>query len=180
MRVIGLSGSPVRGGNTETALRAVLEGASGAGAESELVRLYEMDIAPCDGCDSCLAGRGCVIGDQGNALFERLERADAIVFASPVYWYTVSGPMKDLVDRSYYAAHHKELAGKRIGVILVQHSEGGRETLPLFDCWMREQQCTMLEPVIVDTAGKPGVVAGDAGLLQRLRGLGARLAGCTE
>ena len=175
MKVIGLSGSPIKDGNTETAIKAVLQGARGRGAEVESIRLYGVEIAPCDACDACVAGHGCVIRDGATAILERLEGAQAVVFGSPVYWFAVSGVLKNLVDRTYYAAHHKSLAGKRIAVILVQHSSGAEDALGLFRCWIGEQDCTMLKPVVVNTAGKPGVVAGDAGLLCRLRELGEQL-----
>ncbi len=176
MHVIALNGSPIKGGNTETAIQAVLEGARAAGAETEMVRLYGLDIAPCDACNACQQGQGCVIGDQASPILERLEKAEAIVFGSPVYWFAVSGPLKDLVDRTYYAAHHKQMAGKKLAVILVQHSSGADYAVGLFNCFADEQKCTMLDPVVVNTADKPGVVAGDAELLRRLRELGRQLA----
>ena len=109
-------------------------------------------------------------------MLDALERADALLFASPVYWFAVSGPMKNLVDRTYSHVQQKSLAGKRFGVILVQHSAGADDALGLFRCFADEQRCTMLEPAVINTGDKPGVVAGDAALLQRLHALGARLA----
>ncbi len=177
MQVIALSGSPIKGGNTETAIQAVLEGARAAGAETELVRLYGLDIAPCDACNACQSGQGCVISDPAAPLLERLERAQAIVFGSPVYWFAVSGPMKTLVDRTYYAAHHKQLAGKRLAVILVQQDSGADCAQGLFDCFADEHKCDLLEPIVVTTADRRDMVAGDAALLERLRELGRRLVG---
>jgi len=175
MRIIGISGSPVKDGNTEIAVKAVLEGARTRGAQTEFVNLYDLDVAPCDGCDACVAGGGCVIDDEGKALMERAEEAQAIVFGTPVYWYTASGVMKNLIDRTYYAFHHKAMAGKRVAVIMVQHSSGADETLSLFNHWVNDQDCTMLDPVTINTESRPGVVAGDAGLLRRLHELGERL-----
>ncbi len=175
MKVIGISGSPIRDGNTETAIKAVLEGARGCGAETELVRLYGVDMAPCDACNACQAGRGCVIDDGATPILAQLEAAQAIVFGSPVYWNAVSGVLKNLVDRTYYAAQHKDLAGKRIAAILVQHSSGAEDARGLFSCFASEQQCTLLEPVTVNTEDRPGVVAGDPALLARLRALGQSL-----
>jgi multimeric flavodoxin WrbA len=176
MKIIGINSSPIRGSNTETALKAVLEGAQGRGAAVELVRLYDLDVAPCDGCDACLSGGGCVIDDEGKALMERIEAAQAIVFGTPIYWYAVSGVLKNLIDRTYYAYHRKDMAGKRVVALLAQHSSGADEALSLFKHWVADQECTMLESVTINTEGKRGVVAGDAGLLRRLHELGERLA----
>ncbi len=176
MKIIGINSSPIRGGNTETALEAVLEGARGRGAAVELVRLYDLDVAPCDGCDACVAGGGCVIDDEGKALMERAEAAQAIVFGTPIYWYTVSGVLKNLIDRTYYAYHHKAMAGKRVAALMVQHSSGADEALSLFKHWVADQECALLESVTIDTESRPGVVAGDAAFLRRLQALGERLA----
>jgi multimeric flavodoxin WrbA len=176
MKIIGISSSPVKGGNTETALKAVLEKARERGAQVELVRLYELDVAPCDGCDACVSGGGCVIDDEGKALMERAEAAQAIVFGTPIYWYTVSGVLKNLIDRTYYAYHHKAMAGKRVVALMVQHSSGADEALSLFKHWVGDQECASLETITINTENRPGVVAGDAGLLRRLHELGERLA----
>ena len=176
MRILALNGSPIKGGNTEAAIRAALEGAGSRGAQIQTVRLYDLQIAPCDACNACQSTGRCIVEDAASPVLDALELADAILFASPVYWFAVSGPMKNLVDRTYSHAQQKSLAGKRFGVILVQHSSGAEDTLGLFRCFADEQKCSMLEPVIINTADKPGVVAGDVALLQRLHALGERRA----
>lgn len=176
MRVLAISGSPIRDGNTETALRTILDGAQARGATTGFIRLYELRIEPCDACGACVSSGRCVIEDAATPILEEIEAADGLVFGSPVYWNAVSGPMKHLIDRTYYAAHAKQLAGKRFAVVLVQHSSGADDALGTFRCFADEQRCTMLEPVVVNTADRQGVVAGDRGLLQRLRALGERLA----
>jgi len=177
MKVIGISGSPMKGGNTDTAVEAVLAGARAQGAQTEMVRLYELDVAPCDGCDACMEGRGCVIDDDASALIGRMERADVVVFGTPVYWYHVSGVMKNFVDRTYSSFHHKTLAGKRVVAILVEHSSGADEAVSLFRHWCEDEDCVLVDAVTIDTGSKPGVVAGDEDLLCRLSKLGGSLAG---
>ena len=176
MRILAISGSPVRDGNTETAVAAILEGARARGADTASVRVYEARIEPCDACGACVSSGRCVIEDAATPILEQLQAADAIVFGSPVYWNAVSGPMKHLIDRTYYAAHAKQLAGKHFAVVLVQHSSGAEDALGTFRCFADEQRCTMLDPVVVNTQDRRGVVAGDGALLRRLRALGERLA----
>lgn len=177
MHVIGISGSPVKGGNTETAIEKVLDGARRAGAQTELVRLYELDFGPCDGCDTCEAGGDCVIDDDATALIERLRAARAVVFGTPVYWYHVSGVMKNLIDRTYVNYQHQDLVGKLVVAIVVQHCEGAEETVPLFRHWCEGQGCTLLEAVTVTSQGRPDVVSANGELVARLSRLGQRLAG---
>ncbi len=174
MRVIAISGSPVRGGNTDTALETVLEGARARGAQAELVRLYELDLVPCDGCDACQSG-DCVHDDAATDLLARMSEAGAIVFGTPIYWYHVSSVLKTLLDRSYATFFSRTLEGKQVGAVMVQHSEGAEETASFFGRWCRAQGCTLVEAVTINSRSKRGVVAADGELLRRLRELGARL-----
>ncbi len=174
MRVIAISGSPWRDGNTETALEAVLEGARARGAQTGLVRLYELDLVPCDGCEACQSG-DCVHDDDAAELLVRMSEAEAIVFGTPVYWYHVSSELKTLLDRSYATFFSRALVGKKVAAVVVQHSEGAEETASFFGRWCRAQGCTLVEAVTIDTQSKRSVVAADGELLRRLRELGARL-----
>ena len=102
VRVLGISGSPRGGKNTEALLRAALEAAEEAGAEVDLLRLSDYRIKPCDGCNVCLRERRCPLdeGDDMASVRERMLWADAIIFASPSYFGSVPGVLKNLMDRS--------------------------------------------------------------------------------
>lgn len=103
MKILAVNGSP-RGaeGNTEILLQAFLKGAQSRGAEAETVYLKEKEIKHCRGCYSCWGKTPgiCVHKDDMTALLEKRRWADTIVFATPLYVYTVSGLMKDFMDRS--------------------------------------------------------------------------------
>ena len=102
VRVLGISGSPRGGKNTEALLRAALEAAEEAGAEVDLLRLSDYRIKPCDGCNVCLRERRCPLDDEDDmaSLRERMLWADAIIFAAPSYFGSVPGVLKNLMDRS--------------------------------------------------------------------------------
>jgi len=104
----------------------VAAGAREAGAKVEDIYLHGLDIRPCDGCDFCQgsAEMGCAIEDDMQSLYPKIRKAQAIVYASPIYWFTVSAQLKLFMDRCYalgggtdYVADHA-LAGKRIGIVL--------------------------------------------------------------
>ena len=78
IRVLGVSGSPHRHGNTETLLDAFLEGARGAGAEVEKVVLSTLAYASCRGCNACHRTGACVLKDDAGPLLERMAAAGAI------------------------------------------------------------------------------------------------------
>jgi multimeric flavodoxin WrbA/putative sterol carrier protein len=102
MKVLAINGSP-RGasGNTERILQPFLEGARGAGAETEIIYLKDQEIKHCLGCFTCWTKTPgvCVHKDDMLALLEKVKEVDVLVFATPLYIFTVSGLMKDFLDR---------------------------------------------------------------------------------
>jgi multimeric flavodoxin WrbA len=94
MKVLGIVGSPRKNGNTQFLVNIILEGARQAGAETEMVRLADLNIRECDGCHSCWKGRPCVKDDDMNGIYEKIAANDVIVFGTPVFWYGPTGLMK--------------------------------------------------------------------------------------
>lgn len=121
-KVLVVMGSPRRNGNSATLAQSVIAGAKNAGAEVESFYLHGMDIKPCDACDACQTGksRGCNISDDMQDIYPKLLEADALVIASPIYWFTVSAQTKLFMDRCYGLGNlgGYGLKGKRIGIIL--------------------------------------------------------------
>lgn len=99
-KVIILSTSPRRGGNSEALADAFLAGAAGAGHTVEKICLYDKDIRFCRGCLACQKTMRCVIHDDVEAILDKMRRADVVVFATPIYFYEMSGQMKTLLDRT--------------------------------------------------------------------------------
>ena len=102
VKVLGISGSPRRHGNTETLLDAVLEGAREAGGEVEKVVLRSLDYTSCRGCNACHKTGVCIIKDDLTVVFEKIGDADALVLASPIYSMGITAEAKGLIDRAQY------------------------------------------------------------------------------
>jgi len=102
VKVLGISGSPRRHGNTETLLDAVLEGAREAGADVEKNVLRSLDYASCRGCNACHRTGVCVIQDDLTPVFEKIAAADVLVIASPIYSMGITAETKGLIDRAQY------------------------------------------------------------------------------
>jgi len=102
-KALGISGSPKAGGNVDTFLDSIMQMASEKGLETETVSLSKMNIKNCTHCNFCLskqkAGKYCSLKDDAQGIFEKLEQADIIVFASPVYFMRTSGMMASFIDR---------------------------------------------------------------------------------
>jgi multimeric flavodoxin WrbA len=117
--ILILNGSPREKGNSAVLAARAAAGASEAGAQVESVYLHGLDIRACDACELCADGE-CVIEDDMQPLYPKLAAADAILLASPIYWFTITAQLKLCVDRWYGFQGHKwkEVSHKRYGFIL--------------------------------------------------------------
>jgi len=99
MRVLGISGSPRRGGNTDLLLAEVMKGAASKGAETRNLILNDLKISPCQHCDACFEAGVCRIKDDMQTVYKEMEKADRIVLASPIHFLGLSAQMKAMIDR---------------------------------------------------------------------------------
>ncbi len=102
VKVLGLSGSPHRHGNTETLLDAFLDGAGDAGGETEKVILKDLSYTPCRGCNVCHKDGECVVTDDAITLFDRIFTVDCLAVSSPIYTMGITAELKGLIDRAQY------------------------------------------------------------------------------
>jgi multimeric flavodoxin WrbA len=100
VRVIGIAGSPRRGGNTETLLDRFLAGARSAGADVNKIVAPDLDVGPCTACEGCWVDGHCIISDDYQTVCEELIAADVIVLASPLFFWNVPSQVKTVIDRS--------------------------------------------------------------------------------
>ncbi|MFH1245065.1 MAG: flavodoxin family protein [Candidatus Omnitrophota bacterium] len=99
MKVLGISASPRRGGNSEALLDKVLEGAGACGLETEKIILNEQQFRPCQECAGCRQTGRCVIDDAMQAVYARLDAADIVILASPIFFGSLSAQLKAMIDR---------------------------------------------------------------------------------
>ena len=98
--VLIISTSLRKGGNSDTLADNFAKGAAEKGHHVEKISLLHKQIAFCRGCLSCQKTEKCVIKDDANEIVEKMKNADVLVFATPVYYYEMSGQMKTLLDRA--------------------------------------------------------------------------------
>ena len=158
MKILVVNGSPNGAqGNTEVLVRPFLEGVHEAGAETECVYLKDKIINHCTGCFSCwfITPGECIFADDMTELLPKIVEADMVVYAVPLYYYTVSGLMKDFMDRQLplsqpymdirngviaHPMRHEKVDEKYIMLISNSgfpdqcHFDGLKET---FRCWGR-------------------------------------------
>lgn len=86
--------------NSDQLADAFIQGAKESGNSIEEISLKDKDIAFCKGCLACLKSGECVIRDDANSITEQIKQADVIVWATPIYYYEMSGQMKVMIDRA--------------------------------------------------------------------------------
>lgn len=99
-KVLVISTSQRSRSNSEALADSFAEGAKAAGHETETITLRDKSIAFCRGCFACQSLGHCVIEDDALEMAEKMKTADAIAFATPIYYYEMSGQMKTLLDRA--------------------------------------------------------------------------------
>ncbi|MFC2078764.1 flavodoxin family protein [Candidatus Bipolaricaulota bacterium] len=100
LKVLGIVGSPRKGGNTDLLVGELLRGAEEAGAEVERVFLPDLNINPCKGCGACYKdGEKCPQQDDMQLLIEKMSRASTWVLGTPVYFYATTAQLKTFLDR---------------------------------------------------------------------------------
>ena len=98
--VLIVSSSPRKNGNSETLADAFAKGAQEAGHSVETVHLREKQLGFCKGCLACSKLGYCVIQDDAIEIAAKMHDADVLVFATPVYYYSVCGQLKTMLDRA--------------------------------------------------------------------------------
>lgn len=129
--VVGVNGSPHKNGTTTKMLKKLLASVKRHGGETRLIHLADCKINPCLGCYSegpKLCTYPCKQKDGMQKLYPLLLKADAIVFGTPVYWFNMSGLMKNFIDRLTCMAVGGYLLEGKIGVFFAasKEDEGGR------------------------------------------------------
>jgi len=157
MKVVSFLGSPRKKGNTAALLESVVNGMKSSGnIENEHFFLHEKNIKPCNGCNSCKnndSGK-CIISDDMARIYPVIERADVIILATPIYWWSVTAQMKLLIDRLY--GMNFSCGRKKIVLLMTYEGELPNSGPEMTEALFREI-CDYLK---MDAAGVLGVCTG--------------------
>lgn len=138
MKILGIMGSPRRGGNTEILLDTALSEARQSGVQVSKIRLGDKKITPCRGCLKCTRTGKCVVRDDMQEIYQEMLQSDGILWASPVYFWSMSGQTKIVMDRTYALTFPElQLANKVGGAILVAANLGCTNTANIFHMYFR-------------------------------------------
>lgn len=165
--VLIISSSPRKGGNSETLAASFARGAQEAGNRVETVYLREKQYSFCKGCFACRKLGHCVINDDAVELAARMHDADVLVFVTPVYYYSVSGQLKTILDRAN-PLYDTDYAFTK-AYLLATAAEDEPETVEgtekavqgWVDCFPR---CELVETVFAGGVNEVGEIAGHPAL----------------
>ena len=104
MKVFAIDGGPRKGWNTDTLLTKALEGAASAGAETEMVHLYDLNFKGCASCLGCKLRKEprpnrCILRDDLTAVLDKAHEADAVILGSPIYFSEITGEARSFLER---------------------------------------------------------------------------------
>lgn len=99
IEVLGLAGSPRKGGNSDLLLDAFLQGTQKAGAVPEKIYLNDLHIRPCQACDGCAQTGYCVLRDDLQELYPKVAACSGLVLATPITFGSLSAQVKTFIDR---------------------------------------------------------------------------------
>lgn len=182
MKLLGIIGSPRKGGNSAVLTEQVAAGAQGKWAQVETVTLSDLKIAPCAACMACKPeGGSCAQKDDMIPLLEKMRAADALILATPIYWGDVTAQMKAWMDRCYCLMDmqfNTPLKGKKVALVAV--CADPQETMTDHGLKTLTQFCNFNQMKIVGEVKGPGLlmpgqVKEKAGLLKSANDLGAKL-----
>ncbi|HBZ54487.1 MAG TPA: flavodoxin family protein [Syntrophobacteraceae bacterium] len=161
MLVVGIYGSPRKGGNTDLMLNRFLDGALQAGGEVQRLYVRDLNLGGCLECGHCDKEGQCSVTDDMTQVYPLLEAATRIVVASPIFFYNVSGQLKLLIDRTQALYMKNELtrkAGQDLGPARAQRkgyflSAGATRGKRLFDCTLLTMKY-FFDGINMDSAGE--------------------------
>ena len=161
--------------NTDTLVQKILDGCQKAGASVSKIYLNDLDIRPCQSC-KVQDGTGCIHQDGMEEIYQAFENADGLALGTPVYYNTVSGQMKLMMDRSYCLArpvilpsgkgvYESAVTKRKKGIVV---SVGGSGSNPecvmhVFNLWAPEVNLEIVDSVLITRAllGKPPMESPD-------------------
>lgn len=121
-KILAVLASPRKNGYSTYLADRVIEKLRELGAQVERISLNDLNVGPCLACDACRKKENefCIVNDDMKPLYRKIIESDAVLLASPVYWFAVSAQMKLFIDR-FYGFHTDQngiLKGKKFGIIL--------------------------------------------------------------
>lgn len=167
MKVLGISGSPRKDGNTATLVKLILDRCHKAGIETEFVSLAGKKILPCLGCEKCRETKWCIIEkDDWDKVIKKVLDCDVLVIGSPTYFFDVNGQTKNFIDRTFSLYHDRKLTGRKGVAVAVHANKGVTRTIQTLEGFLSTHEFASLGSV-KGTGFHEGDVLNDAEAIKK-------------
>ncbi len=162
MKVLGISGSPRKEGNTASLVKVILDRCHKAGIETEFVSLAGKKILPCLGCEKCRETKWCIIEkDDWDKVIKKVLGCDVLIIGSPTYFFDVNGQTKNFIDRTFSLYHDRKLTGRKGVAVAVHANKGVTRTIQTLEGFLSTHEFASLGS-IKGTGFHEGDVLNDA------------------
>lgn len=176
MKVLGLSGSMRKDGNTAILVNTILEQCQSEGIKTEFISLAGKKIHPCLGCEKCKETKKCVIeNDDWEKIIKKVLDCDVLVIGSPTYYYDVCGHLKNFIDRTYSLYHDHRLAGRKGVAVAVQAHKGASRTIQTLEGFLSTHEFSSLG-FVKGNGYHEGDVLSDSEGLEKAKKIGDKIA----
>lgn len=157
MKVLALLGSPRKNGNTGSLLDEYLRGIKASNKDAEIIKVYlnDKNIHGCTACEACrsITPGQCAIKDDMQELYPLFRQADMVIYATPVYWWSVSAQLKAFMDRCYAISSTEDcFVGKKAALLMTYGGELPNKGPELVKATF-EEICDYKEMKLVDVYG---------------------------
>ncbi|KQC11844.1 MAG: hypothetical protein APR63_12075 [Desulfuromonas sp. SDB] len=182
--VLGICSSPRNNSNSEILLNHILKGAGISGHSTEKINLSQSQISPCHACLKCKNSEAikCALEDDMQEIIEKLIKADCIIFASPIYFFSVSAQMKIFIDRLYCLVDEnkkQKMAGKDAVIILTHGHPSSEKSGALIAMAMFKKILNFFEISLIHkmlySCQMPGEILEQPDILQKAVSIGESL-----
>lgn len=166
-KVLVISTSLRRNSNSEALADAFARGAASVGHDVQQITLAGKQLAFCRGCFACQTLGRCVIEDDANAIAEQMKAADVLVFATPIYYYEMSGQMKTLLDRvnCLYSSDYRFRDAYFLSVAAEDAADVDERAVHGFEGWIDcYERCRLAGTVFAGGVNDPGEIKGHPAL----------------
>jgi multimeric flavodoxin WrbA len=174
MKVLAIVGSPHAKGNTSYLVDEALKEIAAQGIDTEKIVLGECVVNPCLGHKECGTFAVCKIKDDAPGIIKKFNEADAVILASPVYFYDVSAQMKAFIDRNFFTfTHEGRRNAKYAGLIAIGGGGGADETIATLKRFvgLPEASCFVVSGYVGQGSAKD-----NPNIVQKAKDMGNKLA----
>jgi multimeric flavodoxin WrbA len=182
MKVIGIAGSPRKGGNSEAMVKMVLKGAEKKGAQTKLINLAGLNIGGCKACMYCRSHEGCAQKDDMQKIYQEINSADGVVIGFPIYMFTMNAQTKAFVDRlfPYLGSDYKAKVNKKTVLVVAQGQADTSVFVKNLD-WAKNSLgflgFPVIKMIIEGNGNEPGAFSKRNDLIKTAESAGAELVG---